>query len=83
VTTIGTAALDAAEQARRAAGIAVRAAATALDAQRRVTNPDLVTDGEDDSLRNFTERADRIAQRLRKLERVPISAPERIGKSQF
>jgi hypothetical protein len=66
VMTVGAAALDAAEQARKAAGIAERAAATALGAQRRAAG------GGDESLRRFTERADRIAERLRELS--PASA---------
>lgn len=58
---VGTAALDAAGQARRAAGIAERAAASALQAQYRTA------DAEDESLRGFVERANRIAARLREL----------------
>ncbi|HEX7059907.1 MAG TPA: hypothetical protein VF176_08675 [Solirubrobacterales bacterium] len=69
VMAVGAAALDAAEQARRAAGIAERAAATALDAQRHRAGP-----AGDESLRIFTERADRIAQRLRDLSPASVGA---------
>jgi hypothetical protein len=78
VMSVGEAALEAAEQARRAAGVAERAAATALDAQRRAAGSWAVATGraesnrEDESLRSFTERADRIAERLRELS--PASA---------
>jgi len=58
---VGAAALEAADQARKAAAIAERAAATALLAQRGAVN------AEDESLRGFTQRADRIAQRLHAL----------------
>ena len=87
VMSVGEAARDAAEQARRAAGVAERAAATALDAQRRVAGGAAVPDAgaraaprpgrnvEDDSLRSFIERADRIALRLKELERIPLSGP--------
>ncbi len=76
---VGEAALEAAEQARRAAAIAERAAAMALDAQQRVTGswtaaPRLVGGGEDESLRSFTERADRIAERLRELSPASVGA---------
>jgi hypothetical protein len=77
-------ALEAAEQARRAAGIAERAAATALDAQRRVAvaplgaeepiTPRAGADGPDERLRDFAERADRIARRLRELSPATVGA---------
>ena len=87
VMTVGAAALEAAKQANRAADVAERAAATALDAQRRVMGSTLIPKAgaktapqpgrgvEDDSLRSFIERADRITQRLHALERVPVSGP--------
>jgi hypothetical protein len=67
VMTVGAAALDAAEQARRAAGLAERASA-ALHGTRSVPQAD--------SLGDFTVRADRVATRLRELERrtSPLSA---------
>jgi hypothetical protein len=87
VVVVGEAALDAAEQARRAAGVAERAAATALDAQRRVMGGASVPDAgaraaprprrhvEADSLRSFIERADRITRRLQALERISLPGP--------
>jgi hypothetical protein len=60
VMTVGAAALDAAEQARRAAGLAERASA-ALHGTRSAQNPDCLGD--------FSARADRVAARLRELER--------------
>lgn len=85
VITVGAAALDAAEQARRAAELAERASAAALDAQDRVALmtvsargsaqvPEPETAGE--GLRDFSERADRLVARLRQLQRVPLAAPE-------
>lgn len=81
---IGEAALEAAEQARQAAGIAERAAATALDAQRRLVAaplgaeepvaPRAGADGADERLRDFAERADRIARRLRELSPATVGA---------
>jgi hypothetical protein len=70
VMTVGAAALDAAEQARRAAELAERASASALRGAvgRRVRR---VEPG-DDGLRDFAERADRVAERLRQLERMPV-----------
>ncbi len=80
VMTVGAAALDAAEQARRAAKLAERAAATALDAQTRVGRTTVRSGGpapglEDESLRSFTERANRVVRRLRKLEQLPRRYP--------
>jgi hypothetical protein len=80
--TVGEAALEAAEQARQAAGIAERAAVTALDAQRRVATGGraaAIDHGGDERLRDFSERADRIARRLRELECVSIPAPGRMA----
>jgi hypothetical protein len=88
VISVGAAALDAAEQARRAASIAERAAATALQAQRRASSAGSelqrgsdrrpaarVTDGEDDRLRSFTDRANRVGARLLALQRSAVGAP--------
>jgi hypothetical protein len=69
--TVGAAALDAASQARRAADIAERAAATALDVQKR-SEAAVASPVEDESMRRFTERADRVVRRLRELERLPL-----------
>lgn len=83
VTTVGASALAAAEQARRAAGIAEEAAATALAAQRsmvdgaRVSRPGIgpvYREGGDERLRSFDERADRIAERLRALTPASVGA---------
>ncbi|HEY2334096.1 MAG TPA: hypothetical protein VGH58_03690 [Solirubrobacterales bacterium] len=83
VATIGAAALDAAEQARRAAELAERASVVALDAQERVgtsvvpaASPGPRPDSAEDSLSSFSERADRLVARLRQLQRVPLAAPE-------
>jgi hypothetical protein len=75
VITVGAAALEAANQANRAAAIAARASAVALDAQesvaRSASRPERDAEPEDRSLRGFTERADRVVARLRELERLP------------
>lgn len=77
VMTVGAAALDAAEQAKRAAELAERAShsmrngsaagapsgATALPGRR-----------EGEALDGFSARADRVAERLRRLQRLPLSA---------
>ena len=78
--TVGAAALDAADQARRAAKTAERAAATALDVELRVSRGTVRSGGppaglEDESLRSFTERANRVIRRLRKLEQLPRRYP--------
>ena len=84
VMTVGAAALDAAEQARRAAELAEQASAAALDAQgirrfrfrRRRRAARRQQDGaEDESLSDFSERADRLVARLRQLQRIPLAAP--------
>jgi hypothetical protein len=101
VVTVGAAAISAAEQAERAAGLAEKASATALEAQDRVaaialsaaTAPSPATPPsprsavapagadspgdaeEDDSLSDFSARADRLVARLRQLQRVPLPAP--------
>jgi hypothetical protein len=61
VMAVGDAALDAAQQARRAADLAERASAVALSAQPPA--PGLWS--EDAALRSFSERADRVVARLR------------------
>lgn len=82
VVTVGAAAISAAEQAERAAGLAEKASATALEAQDRVaamasapTSPPVPAAEEDDSLSDFSARADRLVERLRQLQRVPLPAP--------
>ncbi|MDX6602115.1 MAG: hypothetical protein QOF13_1317 [Solirubrobacterales bacterium] len=85
VMSVGAAAIDAAEQARRAAELAERASVAALDAQGRVasitvepaapaTRPS-APEAEDDSLSDFSARADRLVARLRQLQRVPLPTP--------
>lgn len=71
VMTVGAAALDAAEQARRAADLAVRANA-ALDGAgaARVAGGELYGDPMDE----FIARADRVAERLHRLQRLPLAA---------
>jgi hypothetical protein len=82
VMTIGAAAISAAEQAERAAGLAEKASATALDVQDRVAAMTVASPPapaaqpqEDDSLSDFSARADRLVARLRQLQRVPLPAP--------
>jgi hypothetical protein len=69
VMTVGAAALDAAEQARRAAELAERASA------RIGGNGSGPVRGgrSDDAMSAFTARADRIAERLQRLQRLPLS----------
>lgn len=83
VMTVGAAAIDAAEQARRAAELAERASAAMLREPVSVARPTPVADDKplrarprgagDDGLRDFTARADRIAARLRELERGSVA----------
>jgi hypothetical protein len=77
VMTVGAAALDAAEQARRAADLAMRASAAMGSAPARATtmpangDPSEAAEGGMDS---FSARADRVAERLRRLQSLPLSA---------
>ncbi|HWP32353.1 MAG TPA: hypothetical protein VNL97_01260 [Solirubrobacterales bacterium] len=77
VMTVGAAAFDAAEQARRAAELAERAsAAVALaTSDRPRTTPTAEAEGEGEGLRDFSERADRLVARLRQLQRIPLAEP--------
>jgi hypothetical protein len=103
VMTVGAAALEAAEQARRAADLAARASETMAErsaeprpaagpfpAPTRVPlapprRPPIDTapaeppgkEEEEDPLSDFTARADRIAERLKRLERSPQTAADR------
>ncbi len=92
VVTVGAAAISAAEQAERAAGLAEKASATALEAQDRVaamtfaptappTPAEAGEEDKDDSLSDFSARADRLVARLRQLQRVPLPAPASGGAS--
>ncbi len=70
VMTVGAAALDAAEQAKRAAELAERASRTMNgDGPERLSPPP-----EDWGMGDFTARADRVAERLQRLQRLPLSA---------
>jgi hypothetical protein len=69
VMTVGAAALDAAEQARRAAELAERASA-AID---RNGSPPAVAQRDEVGMGDFTARADRLAERLQRLQRMPLS----------
>ncbi len=71
VMTVGAAALDAAEQARRAADLAARASAT-MDGGGAVRKRP-ATDYSD-SMDEFRARADRVAERLHRLQSLPLAA---------
>ena len=82
VITVGSAALDAAEQAKRAAELAEKASAMLGRAVDAATAPTEVTSPpsrrgteEEDSLRDFSARADRLAARLKELEKTPEIPP--------
>jgi hypothetical protein len=91
VMTVGAAALDAAEQARRAAELAERASAMVVKAREPVAPappvaavtvptapPRASASGPapgEASLEDFSERADRLVARLRRLQRIPLAAP--------
>jgi hypothetical protein len=86
VTEVGAAALDAAKQARRAAELAERASVAALDAQGKVASavavapsPSPRPEPVDDSLSDFSQRADRLVARLRGLQRIPLGGPAASG----
>jgi len=83
VMTVGAAALDAAEQAKRAAELAERASAAI--AARPASSPDRSPAGQGSPLDatvavrpgdmdDFTARADQLAERLSRLQRLPLSA---------
>lgn len=83
VREVGEIALDAARQARRAAEMAESASAAAVEAASKASGPagpdpdDSVEEQPSrevviDPLQRFNERADAVAARLQKLERVPI-----------
>ncbi len=91
VMTVGAAALDAAEQARRAAELAERASAMVVKVRGPVapispvapvavpTAPPRAQESRpapgDASLKDFSERADRLVARLRQLQRIPLGEP--------
>jgi hypothetical protein len=96
VMTVGAAAISAAEQAERAASLAAKASAAALDAQGQVAviaaqatsavEPPVAESppaSEDDSLSDFSARADRLVARLRQLQRIPLApAKDAAGRPQ-
>jgi hypothetical protein len=78
VMTVGAAAFDAAEQAKRAADLAERASAAMLDAAPRAEPAPVFGQ---DRLRDFHTRADFIASRLQKLQRVPLPSGGQAGEA--
>jgi len=88
VMTVGAAALDAAEQARRAAELAEQAASTAAGVASGAQRGARVGGGERpkpaspalapkaDSMRDFSERADRLVERLQQIQRLPLARPD-------
>ncbi len=90
VVSVGAAALDAAEQARRAAELAERASVAAVNAQGAITASARAStpaadpgcenaDPREPGLGDFSERADRLVERLRRLQRVPLADPRASG----
>jgi hypothetical protein len=91
VMTVGAAAIDAAEQAKRAAELAEKASATLLErtepalpsiepepapsAEKPPARPRAAAERDDDSLKDFSARADRLAARLRELQKRPDIPP--------
>lgn len=71
VMTVGAAALDAAEQAKHAAELAQRAS-MAMNGNRNVSEPESSRD--EGAMGDFTARADRVAERLQRLQRLPLPA---------
>jgi hypothetical protein len=79
VMTVGAAALDAADEAKRAADLAERASAAAQAATRAA--PAVITGNgavppppAGGAMDDFSARADRLAERLSRLQRLPLSA---------
>jgi hypothetical protein len=70
VMTVGAAAIDAAEQARRAADLAERASAAMHRNGPPRPSP---APPESGAMDDFSARADRVAERLRRLQRLPLS----------
>jgi hypothetical protein len=75
VMTVGAAALDAAEQAKRAAELAERASAAmnAVPAVASTPGNGPLAEADEGDMDSFTVRADRVAERLRRLQRLPLS----------
>lgn len=78
VMTVGAAALDAAEQAKRAAELAQRASMVMNGNGSVHPEPGSSARPEDvageAAMGDFTARADRVAERLRRLQRLPLPA---------
>jgi hypothetical protein len=83
VMTVGAAALDAAEQAKRAAELAERASAAVAahpgpsqdrSPAGRGSPLDATVAVQPGDMDDFTARADQLAERLQRLQRVPLSA---------
>jgi len=72
VMTVGAAALDAAKQAKRAAELAERASA-AMHRSRPVPSSATVR-RDSGAMDDFSARADRVAERLSRLQRLPLPA---------
>lgn len=70
VMTVGAAALDAAEQARHAAELAQRAS-QAMNGQPVIA---VASEPDQSPMGDFTARADRVAERLSRLQRLPLPA---------
>jgi hypothetical protein len=76
VMSVGAAALDAAEQAKRAADLAERASAAALAGPQpaAAANGAPAPPPGEGAMDDFSARADRLTERLSRLQRVPLSA---------
>jgi hypothetical protein len=78
VMTVGAAALDAAEQAKRAAELAERASSSMRNGSAAAEPPGDATAlpgrREGKGMDSFSARADRVAERLQRLQRLPLSA---------
>jgi hypothetical protein len=72
VMTVGAAALDAAEQARHAAELAQRASMAMNGGGLAHSPPESVPD--EGAMGDFAARADRVAERLQRLQRLPLPA---------
>ncbi|MET0306953.1 MAG: hypothetical protein ABW196_12105 [Solirubrobacterales bacterium] len=72
VMTVGAAALDAAEQAKHAAELAQRASMAMNGGGHDHSQPEAASD--EGAMGDFTARADRVAERLHRLQRLPLPA---------
>jgi len=77
VMTVGAAALDAAEQAKRAAELAERASRGIDSAGSKSDNGTsgvAAAESDEAEMGDFNARADQLAERLSRLQRLPLSA---------